>query len=149
MKTTGPLQLTNLVKAFSLFFFATSLLWAVGNYLAIRDILIGWPIFIFNVLASALGGWFLYKRRYHTIFSYGEEGFELSVGGGKMVHRWDDFVSVSLFHQGYGDFAVRLYEPAGGFLEIPVSVLRLNPQEFRFAAMGWVESGRRKRCQKE
>lgn len=149
MKTTGPLQLTNLMKAFSLFFFATTLLWAAGNYLAIRDVLICWPVFIFNVLASALGGWLLYKRRYHVILSYDEERFELSVGGEKVVHKWGEFVRVSLFHRGYGDFAVRLYGPAGGFAEIPVSALKLNPQEFRFAAMEWVESRRRKRCQKE
>lgn len=149
MRTVGPLQITNLVKAFSLFFFATSLLWAAGNYLAIRDVLICWPVFIFNVLASLLGGWLLYKRRYHAVLSYDAEGFALSVGERKLIYKWRDFVLVSLFHRGHGEFAVRLYEPTGGFVEIPVSDLRVNPQEFRFAAMEWVEQAGRKECQKE
>jgi len=135
VKKYASFQFTNLVKSFTLFFFGITLAWALGNYLAIRDVLLSWPVFIVNLALSAGLGWWYYRYRYHTVFSYDGDGFDLQVGRQRVARRWGEFSAVSLYHRGHGEFAVRLYEEGGGHVEIPASALRLNPQEFRFEVM--------------
>ena len=126
-----------------MFFFGVTFLWALSSYIAIRDVLISWPVFVVNLALSAGLGWWYYRYRYHTVFSYDESGFDLQVGRQRMTRRWEEFATVSLYHQGYGEFTVRLYEEVeevedGEYVEIPASTLRLDPQEFRFEVMGLV-----------
>jgi hypothetical protein len=135
VKKRTSFQFTNLVKSFTFFFFGLTFLWAAGNYIAIRDVLVSWPIFIVNVTLSVGLAWWYYRYRYHTVFSYDESGFDLQVGRQHTARRWTEFSTVSLVHLGHGDFAVCLYDGNEGCVEIPASALRLNPQEFRFEVM--------------
>jgi hypothetical protein len=138
VKTLSSLQLTDLVKCFTVFFVLTTVLWATGNYIAIRDVLVSWPVFVVNVLLSAALGWWYYRYRYHTVFSYDATEFKLRVGRRETVERWDAYCQVSLVHGGRGDFFVRLYRDEGAApVDIPASALKLDPQQFRFDVMGW------------
>jgi hypothetical protein len=138
VKKLTSFQPTDLVKSFTVFFFGFTILWALSNYIAIGDVLISWPVFIVNLALSAGLGWWYYRQRYHTVFSYDESAFDLQVGRQRTARRWTEFTTVSLVHLGHGDFAVRVYEEGGAYIDIPVSALRLNPQEFRFRAMDLV-----------
>lgn len=138
MRTVAPLQLTNLAKSFSLFFFVLTGLWLILNLLLfggrILVGLVGGFFFLVNLALSAYLAWRYYKSRYHTIFSYDEKGFELQRGKEKLLAEWGDFSTVSLVHLGLGDFAVRLYKGQDDFLDIPASGLKLDPWGFRFEA---------------
>ena len=135
MKKITSFQLTNFVKSFTVFFFGFTFLWAAGNYIVIRDVLISWPVFIFNFILSAAIGWWYYRQRYHLVFSYDKDGYILQVGKKVLENRWADFTRVSLYHAGHGDLFVRLYQQSGEVAEIPASQLKLNPSEFRFEVM--------------
>jgi hypothetical protein len=139
MKKYTSFQATNFVKSFTLFFFGLTFLGAVGNYIAIRDVLISWPVFIVNFILSTALGWWHYRQRYHLVFSYDADSFILQVGKKILANRWVEYTAVSLFHPGRGDLFVRLYQKNGEFIEIPASLLRLNPSEFRFEVMDFIE----------
>jgi len=142
MKRVGPINITGLAKAFTIFFFLLSFLWAATSYITLGDIIISWAIFFINLIFSAVFGWWWYKRRYHTVLSYDEQGFELTIGRRTLKEEWKEFYQASLLHLGGGQFAVRLYKDEDEVVEIPVSALRLNPQEFRFQAMALVKGGK-------
>ena len=96
-------------------------------------------ILALNLLVSGVLGWFLYKQRYHTEFSYDETGFHLRKGSGAYVdHKWNEFHQVSLARDEIGAFRVRLYGSEEPF-EIPVSRLKLDPFQFRLDVMNLVE----------
>ena len=136
MKTIAPLQPMNLAKSFVIFFIITSLAWIGANYIAFRDFYIGWPVIIGNVLISGVLGWWWYRRQHHAIFSWDQQAFELQWGrGGKSSKEWRDFSRVSLVHEGYGKFLVRLYEDDREYLDIPASDLKLDPSDLRFEVM--------------
>jgi hypothetical protein len=140
MRTIAPLQLMNLGKSFVTFFLVTSLGWIVANYVFFQTFYIGWPIFIGNVLVSGVGGWWWYRREYHASFSYDQQRFELQWGSTKKNwKKWQDFSRVSLIHEGYGRFLVRLYEEDGAYVDIPASDLKLEPSAFRFEVMELVK----------
>lgn len=97
-------------------------------------------ILALNFLVSGVLGWFLYKQRYHTEFSYDDTGFRLRKGSGTCVdHKWNEFHQVSLTRDETGDFRVRLYGSEEPF-EIPVSRLKLDPYQFRLDVMNLVET---------
>ena len=139
MKKYSSFQITNFVKSFTLFFFGLTLLWAAGNYIAIRDVLLSWPVFIVNFILSAALGWWYYRQRYHLVFSYDDDGFILQVGKKSQANRWTEFTAASLFHPGRGDLLVRLYQKNNEIVEIPASLLKLNPSKFRFEVMDLLE----------
>lgn len=139
MKRITSFQLTNLVKSFTLFFFSFTFLWALSNYIAIRDVLISWPVFLVNFILSLGLGWWYYRRRYHTVFLYNQDKFELFVGKQSTTHRWAEFKTVSLYQRRHGEFTIRLHETDDTFVEIPASALRLNAREFRFEVMDMVK----------
>ena len=140
MKRIASIQLTSLVKSFTLFFFGFTFLWALSNYVAIRDVLISWPVFLVNLILSLGLGWWYYRRRYHTVFLYDQDKFELFVGKQRTAHCWAEFKTVSLYQRRHGEFTIRLHEADNTFIEIPVSDLRLNAREFRFEVMEMVKS---------
>lgn len=139
MTRVTTLQITNLVKSFTLFFFGFTFLWGFSNYIVIHDVLISWPIFIVNIILAVGFGYWYYRQRYHTVLIYNHEKFELLLGKRRIERKWTGFKTVSLFHQGHGEFTIRLYEADTTYLEIPVSALKLNPQEFRFKVMDMVK----------
>jgi hypothetical protein len=137
--TLRSFQFTNVVKSFTAFFVVITLLWAIGNYIAIRDVLVSWPVFAVNLALSAGLGWWYYRYRYHTTFSYDNEGFDLRVGRQQSVRKWGEYELVSLVHRGHGELAVRLYEPMSDeYVEIPATALKLDAQDFRFEVMDYV-----------
>ena len=139
MKTYTSFQFTNLAKSFTLFFVGTTALWALGSYIAIRDVLLSWPVFAVNLAVSAGLGWWYYRFRHHTVFSYDDDGFDLRVGRGQASRRWGEFEAVSLVHRGHGEFAVRLYGSGDeDQVDIPATALKLNAQDFRFEVMALV-----------
>ena len=84
-----------------------------------------------NLAVSATLGWFLYKQRYHIMFSYNSTEFKLRKGKNlPIVHRWDEFSRATVTKGDYGDFYVRLYQGEDAF-DIPVSKLKLDPFSFR------------------
>jgi hypothetical protein len=140
MKTTAPLQLMNLGKSFVIFFIVTSLAWIAANFVIFRKFYIGLPILIGNVVISGLVGWWWYRRQHHARFSWDERVFELQRGTDKSGSRgWQDFSRVSLVHEGYGRFAVRLYEDSGEYVDIPASDLKLEPSDLRFEVMDLIK----------
>lgn len=140
MRTIAPLQLMNLGRSFVIFFIITSLAWIGANYVFFRDFYIGWPVIVGNVVISGLVGWWWYRTRHHSTFSWNQQGFELQKGrGNKSAKKWQDFSRVSLVHEGYGRFVVRLYEEDGAYVDIPASDLKLEPSDFRFEVMDLVE----------
>jgi hypothetical protein len=137
--TLRSFQPTNVVKSFTAFFVATTLLWAIGNYVAIRDVLVSWPVFAVNLALSAGLGWWYYRYRYHTTFSYDDQAFDLRVGRQQTARKWREYDTVSLVHRGHGEFAVRLYESMSErHVEIPATALKLDAQDFRFEVMDYV-----------
>lgn len=139
MKTLSSFQFTNLIKSFTVFFIAITALWAAGNYIAIRDILVSWPVLAVNFLLSAALSWWYYRYRYHTVLSYDASGFDLQVGRRHTARRWTEFETVALVHRGHGEFAVRLYDDQRETpVDIPATALKLDAQQFRFEAMGFV-----------
>jgi hypothetical protein len=153
MKTIAPLQLMNLAKSLIIFFLVTSFAWIAANYVILRDFFIGWPVLIGNVVISGVVGWWWYRRQHHARFSWDQRGFELQRGRDKSGSKeWQDFSRVSLVHEGYGRFAVRLYEEGGEYVDIPASDLKLEPSDFRFEVMdliggrappeGWRNAGK-------
>jgi hypothetical protein len=140
MRTIAPLQVMNLVKSFAIFFLLSSAAWATTSYIFFGDIHISWLIFIAN-MAVALGmGWWWYRSHYYAVFGYDEQSFELQRGGGQRSHRsWRDFAQVSLIHEGYGKFSVRVYEADGKYTDIPASDLKLPASDFRFQVMDLVK----------
>jgi hypothetical protein len=136
MKTVAPWQLMNLARSIGIFFMVVSLAWIAANYLMFRDFFIGWPVILGNVVVSVVAGVWWYKTRHHARFTWGGEGFELRKGNSAVIaRRWGEISRVSLVHDGYGRFTVRLYEPEGNRVDIPASDLRLNPSELRFELM--------------
>ncbi len=144
MKTYTSFQATSFIKGFTFFFFILTFLWAAGNYIVIRDVLLSWPVLIINLLLAGGLGWWYYRRRFHLVFSYNNESFILQVGKKVLAHRWAEFTRVSLYHPGRGDLFVRLYQASGEFFEIPASQIKLNPSEFRFEAMDYIDLAARR-----
>lgn len=146
MTTVAPLQLLNLLKSFIGLLMGLLALWAVGGFLIVGDVIMprgSLPrLLLLGLIASisAALAWVLYKKYYHAVLSYDENGFELQQGRNHVAGRWGDFSDVSLFHVGSGEFVVRLYKDEGQFEEIPASTLKLDPSEFRFLAIKYVRS---------
>jgi hypothetical protein len=76
-----------------------------------------------------------YRLRHHRVLEYDDRGYTLHTGSKTVEGEWKDFSFVSLYHKGFGVFAVRLYRGApddGAFVELPASDLGLDPSDFRF-----------------
>ncbi len=143
MKTTAPLQIGNLLKTIAFLFFGLLILWALINYLMLRQVYLHWLLLVFNLLLATALGWRFYKSNYHTTFSHDQEGFEIERGDSRLSARWRDYSRVSLVNLGLGEFAVRLYKDGDDFLQIPASSLKLDPSEFRFQVMEFVKGQER------
>jgi len=138
MTTVTRVQVSVVVRYFCLFLVAITALGALTSYVGSGDIVVSWPIFLINLIVSGVLAWQFYKYRAHVVLSYDNQRFCLDVGRQRMSDEWSQFSHVSLVHTGGGDFVLRLYKGDQANLELPVSALRLNPQEFRFVIMDFV-----------
>jgi hypothetical protein len=140
MKTVAPLHIGNLLKACAIVLIVLSVAWSTISFLVAGDILIGSPILILNLVLSVVLGYFFYRWRYHNIFAYDHEGFQLQHGRTLTTGKWADFYQVSLVHLGYGNLAVRLYKVEGDdTLDIPTADLKLDASALRFELMDLVK----------
>jgi len=140
VRRVAPLQVMNLITVLVAVFLLSSFAWFAAGYAVFREIVISRPVFAVNIALTGLLGWWFYRTRYHTVFSWDEQGFELTKGRGrKSIRSWQDFSRVSLVHEGYGRFSVRLYGDGGEYLDIPASALKLPASDFRFQVMDWVK----------
>jgi len=136
MRTVAPWQLMNFARSVGIFFVLVSVAWIGTNYLIFKDFFIGWPVIVGNLLVSSVGGMWWYRTRHHARFSWGSDGFELHKGRTSPVtSRWEDISQVSLVHEGYGRFLVRVYEDDKDYVDIPASDLKLDASDFRFQVM--------------
>jgi len=136
-KEYSKIQVSNLLRSFFIVLLILTGLYFTVVYVAFRSLIVSRLILVINLILSTIGGWYLYKYRYHTELYCDDKGFTLQIGSPeRATQQWSDFSQVSLVREGYGDFIVRLYHAqGGGFIDIPVSRLKLNPSEFRFEAM--------------
>lgn len=136
MRTVAPWQRMNFARSVGIFFVLVSVAWIGANYLILKDFFIGWPVIVGNLTVSIVGGTWWYITRHHARFSWDSDGFELQRGRTSPVRsRWDDISQVSLVHEGYGRFAVRLHTDNEEFVEIPASDLKLDASALRFELM--------------
>jgi len=136
MRTVAPWQLMNFARSVGIFFGLVSMAWIGANYLIFKDFFIGWPVIVGNLLVSSVGGMWWYRTRHHARFSWGSDGFELQRGRTSPVtSRWEDISQVSLVHEGYGRFLVRVYEDDKDYVDIPASDLKLDASDLRFQVM--------------
>jgi hypothetical protein len=146
MTTVAPLQLFDLARLFIGLLMGMLVLWSGCGFLFFGDIIMPRGLllrllFLGLVVAISVGlTWVMYKRFFHAVLCYDENGFELRQGRNYIAGQWGDFSYVSLFHSGGGGFVVRLYKDEDRFEEIPVSALKLDPSEFRFLAMNYIRS---------
>ncbi|MFQ5946570.1 MAG: hypothetical protein ACE5MI_14070 [Acidimicrobiia bacterium] len=130
----------NLIRSIGLMFLLFFGIWTVLSAFLFGDILLSAPILILTLGFAGAFGWRLYRRKYHASLSYDGSGFELQVGIRRWKAAWSDFQRASLFHEGFGQFAVRLYRDASEYVEIPASALRLDASQLRFEAMEMITS---------
>jgi len=136
MKTLSRIQFSKLALSFSVVLIGFTILYFLTIYLATSTLAYNRLILLINIALSIVGGWLLYKSRFHVAFSFDELGFILQKGKKERIeHKWQDFSRVSLLHLGSGVFGIRLYNKQDKFVDIPVSALKLNPSEFRFEVM--------------
>jgi hypothetical protein len=138
MTSVSRVQVIALAKYLSLFLVGITLLGALASYMAVGTIILSWPIFLLNLVGSCLLAWYFYKQRAHQVLSYDDHTFQLDTGRQRIRKEWRQFSAVSLVHKGGGDFALRLHGEDEKNLDLPVSALGLNPQEFRFRVMQYV-----------
>jgi hypothetical protein len=140
MKTIAPLQIGNLLKSVAIVLIVLSVAWITVSLLIAGDILIGSPILILNLVLSVVLGYFFYRWRYHSVFTYDRQGFQLQHGRTLTTGKWTDFYQVSLVHLGYGTLAVRLYKVEGDdTLDIQTSDLKMDASALRFELMDLVK----------
>jgi len=139
-KEYSRLQISSVLRSFFIVLMILTVLYVTVVYVAFRSFIVSQLILVINLILSAVGGWYLYKSRYHMEFYFDDKGFTLQIGSKeRATQQWSDFANVSLVRVEYGEFAVRLYYAQGrGFIDIPVSRLKLDPSEFRFEAMKFV-----------
>jgi hypothetical protein len=136
MKSAERWQAMSLARAVGVTFILVSLAWITANFVILRDFYIGWPVILGNVIVSIGVGLWWYRTRQHARFSWDERGFSLQKGSAPPIEgEWVEVSRVSLVHEGYERFGVRLYRQGGDRVYIPASDLGLQPSEFRFEVM--------------
>ena len=141
MKRVSRLHFGDIGKAFSLAFVGITLIWSLVSYFALGRVYVSWQILVGNLAVSATLSALYYRARYHRVLEYDDRRFVLRTGSRAVEGTWKDFALTSLYHKGFGVFAVRLYsgDPEGkDFVEIPASDMGLDASRFRFEVMGYM-----------
>ncbi len=131
-------------KSFSVAFILVTVIWAVVSHYSLGRIYVSWQILLGNIAVSAMFSAVFYKFRYHRILEYDDKIFALRIGRTTLAGEWADFSFVSLYHKGYGVFAIRLYlggPDSSDFVELPATDLGLDPSAFRFEIAQYLQHG--------
>ena len=139
MKRVSRLHFGDIGKALSLAFAAITIIWSVVSYYSLGRIYVSWQILLGNLAVSGVLSALYYRFRYHRVLEYDDRQFVLHRGSRSVEGRWKDFTLVSLYHKGFGVFAIRLYGKSPDerdFVELPATDLGLDPSRFRFEVMG-------------
>ncbi len=90
---------------------------------------INMPLSLLIMLAfSIIVAYPIYKRRYHTVFSLNNNGFNLKKGENLVEGRWPDYANVSIYINPQHETFIRLYSKKGT-LDIPLSRVGLSRKE--------------------
>jgi hypothetical protein len=138
MKRVSKLHFGDIGKSFSLAFVAITVVWGVVSYYFLGRIYVSWQIFLGNLAVSGALSALYYRFRYHRVLEYDDRGFILHSGSRVLEGDWRDFSLISMYHKGFGVFAVRLYRKDPGekdFVELPATDVGLDPSRFRFELM--------------
>ena len=141
MKRVSKLHFGDMGKSFSLAFIAITVGWGVVSYYTLGKVYVSWLILAGNLAVSAVLSALHYRLRYHSVLEYDDHRFMLHRGSKTVTAAWKDFALVSLYHRGFGVFAVRLYRgnpDEKDFVELPASDVGLDASAFRFEVMGCV-----------
>jgi hypothetical protein len=135
MKRFSKLHFGDIGKSFSAAFVFITIIWGVISYYSFGGIYISWQIFLGNLAVSGTLSALYYRFRYHRILEYDDRRFILRTGSRTVEADWKDFSCISLYHRGFGVFAIRLYRGSPDekdFTELPATDIGLNPSDFRF-----------------
>ena len=141
MKRVSKLHFGNIGKAFSLAFVGITIIWGVVSYYSLGRVYVSRQILVGNLAVSAMLSAIYYRARYHRVLEYDDRRFGLHTGSRMVEGAWRDFVLVSLYHKGFGTFAVRLYRSdpdEKDFIEIPASDIGLDASDLRFEIMAYI-----------
>jgi hypothetical protein len=144
VRRVSKLHFGDIGKSFSLAFVAITVIWSVVSYYVLGRVYVSWQILLGNLAVSATLSALYYRHRYHRVLEYDDWRFILHTGSRTVEGRWRDFAFISLYHKGFGVFAVRLYRrdpDEKGFVEIPTSDIGLDASTFRFELMGYKQRG--------
>lgn len=135
MKRITKLHLGDIGKSFSMAFVAITVIWALVSYYSLGGVYVSWQIFLGNLAVSGVLSMLYYRFRYHRVLEYDERQFTLRTGSRVVEGNWQDFSFISLYHRGFGVFALRLFRGSvdeKDFIELPATDIGLDPSDFRF-----------------
>ncbi len=135
MKRYSKLHFGDIGKSFSVAFVAITIIWGVVSYYTLGGVYVSWQILLGNLAVSGVLSMLYYRFRYHRVLEYDDEKFTLRTGSRVVKGEWKDFSFVSLYHRGFGVFALHLYrdDPDGkDFVELPATDIGLDFSGFRF-----------------
>jgi hypothetical protein len=140
MTTINPFNWFGVFRASMMVLLSLTLAWGALSFILFQDIVISQGLVAVLLSVAVILGPFVYQRYYRLALQYDDKGFALFTGQTKVAGgQWSHFNQVTLFHQGYGQFAVRLYTPDKTHIDIPVSELKLEVDAFRRYAMRLVK----------
>jgi hypothetical protein len=138
MRRVSKLHPGDIGKSFSVAFLAITVIWGVVSYYSLGRVYLSWQILVGNLAVSGLLSALYYRFRYHRVLEYDNRRFILHSGSRVVEAHWKDFTFVSLYHRGFGVYALRLYRKdpdEKGFIELPATDIGLDPSAFRFELM--------------
>jgi hypothetical protein len=138
MRRASRLHFGDIGKSLSLAFVAITVIWGVVSYYSLGRVYVSWQILLGNLAISATLSALYYRYRYHRVLEYDGRRFILHTGSRSVEGAWKDFSFISLYHKGFGVFAVRLYRSdpdEKDFVELPAGDIGLDPSAFRFELM--------------
>lgn len=140
MKTVSPFGFGQYFRVLCVIFIGLTILLAIITAISPTTIAMIKIFLAANIFLSIVLSFFYYKNRYHTLFSYDENGFMMKTGMNENKALWSEFDTVSLVHVGYGDLIVRVYH-GQDFFDIPASALKLDASSLRFEIMEYLKKG--------
>lgn len=141
MKRLSKLHFGDIGKSFSASFVLITIVWCLVSYYSVGVVHVSWQILLGNLAVAAMLSAVLYRLRYQRVLEYDKERFILRIGQKITEGKWKDFSFVSLYHRGFGIFAIRLYRESPDetdLVELPATDLGLNPWDMRFELLDYL-----------